>query len=145
MSAATRQMNDTTQDQRRAYRDYWAEAVRPRVAEPDRTSSMIRSDLCAATPIAILYGLTTTNRAVMGSYDDWDIRAALKRVSALTLIVHGEQESIPMDLVEEWVTSLPNARFVRVPHAAHFTYLERPEIVWPAVEDFLALPSRHPR
>ena len=106
---------------------------------------MIKSDFCAAAPAAIMYGLSTTNRVVMGSYGDWDICASLKNVSAPTLIVHGEQESIPMDLVEEWVTALPHARLVKVPRAAHFTYLERPELVWPVVEDFLANPSRYPR
>ena len=43
-----------------------------------------------------------------------------------------------MDLVEEWVTSLPNARLVKIPRAAHFAYVERPELVWPLVEAFLA-------
>lgn len=137
MNDASRRMNDSAQDQRRGCRDYWAEAVRPRLAEPDRTSTMIQADFCAATPAAIVYGLMTTNRVVMASYGDWDIRGALKNVSAPTLIIHGEQESIPMDLVEEWVTSLPNARLVKVPRAAHFTYLERPEVVWPVVEEFL--------
>ena len=47
-----------------------------------------------------------------------------------------------MDLVEEWTGSLPNARLVRVPMAAHFAYAERPEIVWPEVERFLAARSR---
>jgi pimeloyl-ACP methyl ester carboxylesterase len=27
---------------------------------------------------------------------------------------------------------------LRVPRAAHFTYAERPELVWPAVERFLS-------
>ena len=73
MSDASRRMNDPSQDQRRGCRDYWVEAVRPRLAEPDRTSSMIRSDFCAASPAAIVFGLTTTNPMVMGSYGDWDI------------------------------------------------------------------------
>lgn len=145
MNDANRRMNDPAQDQRRGCRDYWAEGVRPRLAEPDRTSARIRADFCAASPAAIVYGLSTTNRVVMGSYGDWDIRAALKNVSAPTLIVHGEQESIPMDLVEEWVTALPHARLVKVPRAAHFTYVERPELVWPVVEEFLMTPGRNPR
>ena len=74
----------------------------------------------------------------MASYGDWDLREQLKRLDVPTLVVHGEQESIPMDLVEEWVTSLPRARLFRVPNAAHFTYAERPELVWPEVERFLA-------
>ncbi len=138
MADASRRMNDPAADQRQGCRDYWADAVRPRLAEPDRTSKLIRSDFCAASSAAIAYGLSTTNRVVMGSYGDWDIRAALKAVSAPTLIVHGEQESIPMDLIEEWTTSLPHARLMRVPRAAHFPYVERPELVWPAVESFLA-------
>ena len=143
MNDANRRMNDPAQDQRRGCRDYWVEAVRPRLAEPERTSAMIQADFCAASPAAIVYGLTTTNRVVMASYGDWDIRGALKNVAAPTLIMHGEQESIPMDLVEEWVTALPHARLVKVPHAAHFTYLERPELVWPVVEKFLGAPSRN--
>ena len=123
-------------------RDYWAVGMRPRLAEPDRTLPLIKSDLCASDPVGIRYGLTVTNRVVMASYGDWDLRERLRQLSVPTLVVHGEQESIPMDLVEEWVTSLPHGRLLRVPNAAHFTYAERPELVWPEVERFLAEPPR---
>jgi proline iminopeptidase len=138
MADANRRLQDPAADARQACRDYWALAMRPRLAEPDRTLPLIRSDLCASDPRGIRYGLTTTNRLVMGSYGDWDLRAALHGVNAPTLVVHGEAESIPMDLVEEWITALPHATLLRVPRAAHFTYAERPELVWPAVEAFLA-------
>ena len=140
MGAANRALADTTKDARQACVAYWAEGMRPRLAEPERTMSLIKSDLCASAPAGIRYGLTTTNRVVMNSYGNWDIRAALANVPAPTLIVHGEQESIPMDLVEEYTTALPHVRLLKVPRAAHFTYAERPEIVWPAVERFLAEP-----
>jgi proline iminopeptidase len=135
---ANRRLADPNADTRQACRDYWAVGMRPRLAEPDRTLPLIRSDLCASDPAGIRYGLTITNRVVMASYGDWDLREPLKRLDVPTLVVHGEQESIPMDLVEEWVTSLPRARLFRVPNAAHFTYAERPELVWPEVERFLA-------
>jgi pimeloyl-ACP methyl ester carboxylesterase len=99
---------------------------------------MIHADLCASDARGIRYGLTRTNGAVMGSYGDWDLRAALASVPARTLVVHGEAESIPMDLVQEWVAALPHATLLRVPGAAHFTYAEQPQLVWPAVERFLA-------
>ena len=73
----------------------------------------------------------------MASYGDWDLRPALRTLNVPTLVVHGEEESIPMDLVREWVSSMPHARLLEVPRAAHFTYAERPELVWPAVEAFL--------
>ena len=137
LADANRRLADSLADTRAACRDYWAVAMRPRLAEPDRTGPLIRSDLCASDPAGIRYGLTTTNRVVMASYGAWDLRAELASVRAPTLIVHGEEESIPMDLVEEWTTALPHATLLRVPRAAHFAYAERPELVWPAVERFL--------
>ncbi|HMN10358.1 MAG TPA: hypothetical protein PKC83_16405 [Gemmatimonadaceae bacterium] len=74
---------------------------------------------------------------VMASYGDWDIRGALHTLDIPTLVLHGEQEAIPMDLVEEWIAALPRATLVKVPRAAHFPYAERPDVVWPAVEKFL--------
>lgn len=144
LADANRRLADTTasaDETRRACRDYWAVGMRPRLAEPDRTLPLIKSDLCASAPAGIRYGLTVTNAHVMASYGDWDLRERLRGLAVPTLIVHGEEESIPMDLVEEWATSLPHARLLRVPNAAHFTYAERPELVWPAVEAFLAEPA----
>ena len=131
-------MSDPAGDTRRGCRDYWAIATRPRLAEPDRTMPMIKADLCATDPAGIRYGTTVSNRVIMNSYGDWDLRPQLRTLPVPTLVVHGEEDSIPMDLVEEWVTSLPNARLLKVPRAAHFAYAERPEIVWPEVEAFLA-------
>jgi proline iminopeptidase len=138
---ANRRLADTTLDEtaaRGACREFWAIALRPRLADPDRTARRMRSDLCASDVRGIRFGLTRTNAAVMGSYGDWDLRAQLASVPARTLVVHGTAELIPMDLVEEWVSALPNAILLRVPKAAHFTYAERPDVVWPAVERFLS-------
>ncbi len=141
LSDANRRLNDPHADLLRACRDFWAIALKPRLAEPARTQALIRSDLCGSDPAGIRYGLTTTNRVVMASYGDWDLRDRLRHLEVPTLIVHGEEEVIPMDLVEEWAAALPHARLLRVPRAAHFTYVERPDLVWPAVERFLAAPS----
>ncbi len=137
LAAANRRLADTSANARQACRDLWAIALRPRLADPDRTLSLIRSDLCASDPAGIRYGLTTTNRVVMASYGDWDLRSRLRGLAVPVLVVHGEQDAIPMDLVEEWTTSLPHAQLLRVPGAGHFAYVEQPEIVWPAVERFL--------
>ena len=142
LADANKRLADPNADTRQACRDLWAVGMRPRLAEPDRTLPLIRSDLCASNPAGIRYGLTVTNGVVMGSYGDWDLRARLRALNVPTLVVHGEQEAIPMDLIEEWVSSLPRARLVRVPKAAHFAYAERPELVWPEVERFLAENAR---
>ena len=141
-NAAGRIMNDPNaapDSSRQACRDYWAVGMIPRLAEPDRSMSMVKSDLCATDIAGIRYGNRTGNRVIMASYGDWDLRPALRTLNVPLLVVHGEQESIPMDLVQEWISAMPAGRatLLKVPNAAHFTYAEQPAIVWPAVEKFL--------
>jgi proline iminopeptidase len=143
MARSSRAMTSptSTPDQvRQACRDYWALGMRPRLAEPDKGLKLVKSDLCATDPTGIRYGNRLANRVIMASYGDWDLRPALATLDVPLLVVHGEQETIPMDLVEEWTTSMPHARLMKVPNAAHFTYAEQSALVWPAVERFLAAP-----
>lgn len=128
----------TAEEVRAACQAYWAIALRPRLAEPARTLPLVRSDLCASDPAGIRYGLAFTNHLVMESYGNWDLTPQLRALTVPTLVVHGEEDAIPMDLVARWATALPHATLLRVPNAAHFPYVERPDIVWPAVERFLA-------
>ena len=141
MRTASRIENDTSSSEavaRQACRDYWALGLRPRLADPEHTLTLVKSDLCATDIAGIRYGNRFGNRVIMGSFGDWDLRPKLKTLSTPLLVVHGEMETIPMDMVEAWATSMPHATLLRVPNAAHFTYAERPELVWPAVEKFLS-------
>lgn len=122
---------------RAACRDYWAIGLRPRLASPNGMG-VVKSDLCATDPKGIRYGMRTANGVITSSYGDWDLRPSLRTLDVPLLVVHGQQETIPMDLIEEWVTSMPHARLVKVPNAAHFTYAEQPALVWSIVERFLA-------
>src|SRR5207302_328362 len=97
----------------------------------------IRSSFCSSSPAAIR-AAAHTSATVWSSLGDWDLRPRLATVSAPTLVIHGEQDAIPMWSAEAWKASLPNARLVRVPDAGHFLYVERPELVWPEIERFLA-------
>ena len=122
---------------RAACRKFWAIGLRPRLASPN-AMRVVKSDLCATDPSGIRYGMRTANGVIMSSYGDWDLRPSLRALDVPLLVVHGQQETIPMDLTEEWVTSMPHARLVKVPNAAHFTYAEQPVLVWSVVERFLA-------
>jgi len=124
-----------------ACRAYWAIGVVPRVDRP-ALAAKITGDFCSAPPAAIRAGMAIAGPRTTEALGDWDFRAGLARVAAPTLIVHGESDAIPMDLVEEWTTALPDARLVKVPGASHFPYVERPDLVWPAIEAFL---QAHPR
>jgi proline iminopeptidase len=141
MRTASRTQNDSTASEiaaRQACRDYWALGMRPRLAEPDRTLPLVKSDFCMTDLAGIRYGNRFGNRVIMGSFGDWDLRPRLRTLDTPLLVVHGEMETIPMDMVEAWATSMPHATLLKVPSAAHFPYVERPELVWPAVERFLS-------
>jgi proline iminopeptidase len=146
MSVDSRRMVDTSlsdADTRAACRDYWKLGLRPRLADPEQLDA-VKSDLCATDVRGIRYGNRIGNRVIMSSYGDWDLRERLHSLRVPLLVIHGEQETIPMDLVEEWVTSMPAgmATLLKVPRAAHFTYAERRDVVWPAVERFLSADER---
>jgi len=119
-----------------ACRAYWAIGVKPRLASPD-LASKITGDFCSAGADAIRSGMGVAGPHTTESLGDWDFRPGLRAVTAPTLIIHGEAEAIPMDLVEEWTTALPRAKLVKIPGASHFPYVERPDLVWPAIESFL--------
>ena len=141
MRTASRTQNDPASSEaivRQACRDYWALGLRPRLAEPDRTLTLLKSDFCVTDIVGIQYGNRIGNRVIMSSFGDWDLRPQLRTLNTPLLVVHGESETIPMDMVEAWATAMPHAMLLKVPKAAHFAYTERPELVWPAVEKFLS-------
>jgi proline iminopeptidase len=127
---------ETSNDVTAVCHEYWSIMTPPRLAK-SVSPAVVKSDLCAAPPDALRYGMTKTNAATFASLGDWDWIAALSRVKARTLIIHGEEDAIPMAMVSEWVTALPNARILRLPHTAHFPHAEQPKIVFSAIETFL--------
>jgi proline iminopeptidase len=55
------------------------------------------------------------------------------------LIIHGAKDrSSPYGGGREWSLILPNARLLTIENAAHVPWIEAPEIVFPAITDFLA-------
>jgi proline iminopeptidase len=122
-----------------ACRAYWAIGVKPRVARPE-LAGKVTGDFCGVGPEAIRAGMGIAGPRTWAALGAWDFRAGLAAVTAPTLILHGEDEAIPMDLVEEWTVALRGARLVKIPGAAHCPYVERPELVWPEIEAFLAEP-----
>jgi proline iminopeptidase len=119
-----------------ACRAYWAIGLKPRLARPELASA-VTGDFCSAGAAAIQAGMGVAGPHTLESLGAWDFRPRLPAVTAPTLILHGELDAIPMDLVEEWTSALPAATLVKVPGASHFPYVERPDLVWPAIERFL--------
>ena len=100
--------------------------MRPRLSEPDRTWPLMKADFCETDLRGIRYGSRYGTRTITNSFGDWDLRRSLASLKVPLLVMHGEDETIPMDLVEEWVSAMPKgmATLIKVPRAAHFVYLD---------------------
>lgn len=75
--------------------------------------------------------------ALLGSFGDYDWRDELDRLEIPRLVVHGAQDAFPLEGSREWVAGHANARLMVLEGAAHFPFLERPELFFPAVNRFL--------
>lgn len=125
-------------DARAVCREYWSIMTRPRVAR-SLPVSVVKSDLCAPAAEAIRYGMTKTNPATTESMGDWDWTGDLASLSTPILVIHGEEDAIPIEMVAEW-TRAPHATLRRMPKTGHFPHAERPGKVFRAIETFLARP-----
>ena len=66
-----------------------------------------------------------------------DIRDELNKVKAPTLVIHGEEDPIPIDAAHAWVKSLPNAKLFKFPTSGHLPWVDSPDLFFPAVDTFL--------
>jgi proline iminopeptidase len=119
-----------------ACRDYWAVGIPPRLAKGVEVS-VVRSDLCTSPAAAIRFGTKTTGEATWGSLGDWDWRVELEKVKAPLLVIHGDEDAIPLTQVREWISAMPDARILVLERTGHFPHAEKPAIVFPAIEGFL--------
>jgi proline iminopeptidase len=127
---------DTDGDVIAVCREYWSIMTAPRVAK-SLSPGVVKADLCAGSAEAIRYGMTKTSSVTFASLGDWNWTAALAKVTAPTLILHGEEDAIPMEMIEEWTKAMPNAKLMRLRKTAHFPHAERPKIVFKVMETFL--------
>jgi pimeloyl-ACP methyl ester carboxylesterase len=93
-------------------------------------------DFCDAPPES-LRRVPFVRAAVTRARGNWDLRAALNNVSAQTLVVHGDQDAIPVAAARELVSALPNARLLLVSGADHLVFADGASQVIPAIVAFL--------
>jgi pimeloyl-ACP methyl ester carboxylesterase len=53
-----------------------------------------------------------------------------------TLVVHGERDTVPLEGSRAWAARL-NARLLVIAGTGHASFVERPEVFFPAVDQFL--------
>ena len=69
---------------------------------------------------------------------DWRLR--LRALSVPTLVIHGEDDALPVAVSAELVALLPRAQRQLVPHSGHMPFWEAPDVFFSFVDSFLAAP-----
>ncbi|MEZ4455925.1 MAG: alpha/beta fold hydrolase [Gemmatimonadales bacterium] len=77
-----------------------------------------------------------TQQAVWDSLGDFDFRAEIERLRIPALVVHGDDDPIPVATAET-LAGLLHARFVRIPDCGHVPYVEAPDAFVAALDPFL--------
>jgi proline iminopeptidase len=67
---------------------------------------------------------------------DWDLFPALRRLDVPTLVLHGEDDFVPVEFAARIAEAVPGARLSVLPGCGHFTYLEAPEAVFEELSRF---------
>lgn len=68
----------------------------------------------------------------------FDIRDQLGRITAHTLILHGDGDSLPVEGSEAWASLIPGARLVRYPEVGHYLPVEPGDLFFPVVKEWLS-------
>jgi proline iminopeptidase len=100
-------------------------------ADPELASSFAPPTVTSDTGAAILARLRR---------DGYDWRARLRALSVPTLVIHGEEDALPVAVSSELVALLPRAQRHLVPHSGHMPFWEAPDVFFPVVDSFLAAP-----
>jgi pimeloyl-ACP methyl ester carboxylesterase len=93
------------------------------------------SAIPGAPPLAI--SATGTAVASRLRRDGYDWRDALASVRAPTLLIHGEQDVVPVTESEAMTQVLPRAHLLRVPQCGHMPFFEWPALAFEAALRFL--------
>lgn len=75
---------------------------------------------------------------VVDTFGDWDWTQSLSQLNIPFLIIHGTEDSAaPLQGSVEWINLMPQARLLRIERAGHLPWLEAPNKVFQAIDEFL--------
>lgn len=67
----------------------------------------------------------------------YDLFHKLSSIKCPTLILHGDSDPFSYHMAEHIQRTIPNSKFIKIDHCGHFPYVEQPQIMFPAIKEFL--------
>jgi proline iminopeptidase len=69
---------------------------------------------------------------------DYDLLPNLHRLAAPALVIHGEDDFVPVEVAAHIAEAIPGGRLAVLPRCGHFSYLEAPDAVLQHVSELFA-------
>jgi proline iminopeptidase len=94
----------------------------------DRLVPRLRLD---STPEDVLTARAIEDRLYEQTWSSprYDLLPKLRRLEVPTLVIHGEDDFVPVEVAAHIAVAIPRARLVVLPECGHFSYLEAPDAV----------------
>jgi proline iminopeptidase len=86
---------------------------------------------------ALRYYYRYTARLGPEVFGEWDFTHSFGKVRAPLLVIHGERDTLGLAMDRSWARAIPNGRLVVIPNSGRAAYAERPDAVFPAIDEFL--------
>jgi proline iminopeptidase len=72
----------------------------------------------------------------------YDLLPKLRRLEAPTLVIHGDDDFVPVEVSAHIAEAIPGGRLAVLPECGHFSYLEAPDAVFQHVSELFRLSRR---
>jgi proline iminopeptidase len=120
--------------------EYYRIHFRPALQAPgllDRLVPRLRTNF---TPGRVLTARAIEDRLYDETWSSpgYDLLPTLRRLAVPTLVIHGENDFVPVDVAAHVAEAIPGARLVVLRQCGHFAYLEAPEAVLQHVRELFA-------
>jgi proline iminopeptidase len=109
------------------------------IQDPDQLDVLVgrlRSDF-TAEGIVVARAIEDRLYEQTWSRSGYDLIPALHRLDVATLIIHGDRDFIPLDLVRHVADAIPGARLTVLQNCGHFAHLDQPEEMARSVTPFV--------
>ncbi len=114
--------------------DFWQHFIKGYYSNPTLTRRMW-GDVCNCLPATGELNYIGED-VTWKSLGDWDLSGKLGSLNCPVLIMHGEDDPIPVECAESWNDILPNAQLSLFKDAGHFPQVESPELFFLQIDQF---------
>jgi proline iminopeptidase len=111
---------------------------------PDHLDAVISRLRAAFTEDGIVAARAIEDRLYEDTWSrpDYDLIPALRQLDVPTLIIWGDDEFVPKDVIDHIADAIYGSRLVVVPNCGHFAYLEQPDQTRRVISEFMNSGSR---